>query len=77
MLSRKNIDFNAEDTLGLTQLLKACIDGHKEVVEQLLSYPNSGIEFNATDNNGRTGFMLPSMYGYKDVVQLIKLKLNL
>ena len=35
----KNIDFNAKDSLGWTQLLKACINGHNEVVKLRIKVP--------------------------------------
>ena len=32
------IDFNAKDSLGWTPLMKACINGNKEVVKLLFSF---------------------------------------
>ena len=30
------IDFDAKDSLGFTQFMKACINGHNEVVKSLI-----------------------------------------
>ena len=41
----KNIYFNAKDSLGWTQLLKACINGHNEVVKLLIKVPKHWFEY--------------------------------
>ena len=37
----ENIDFHAKDNLGWTQFIKACINGHKEIIKSLLEYTDN------------------------------------
>ena len=49
--------------------MMACMNGNKDIVQLLLSYPN--IDLNTTSNNGRTAFMYACINGNKDVVHLL------
>ena len=52
------IDLNAKDGLGLTPFMKACINGHKEVVKLLFeNLYNKTIDLNLRDVHGRTQFI--------------------
>ena len=37
----ENINFHAKDNLGWTQFIKACINGHKEIIKSLLEYTDN------------------------------------
>ena len=53
----KSIDFNAKESLGWTPCMKACINGHKEIVKFLFDHSDSKtINLNAKDIHGRTPF---------------------
>ena len=58
---------------GMTALMYACKDGHKDVVQLLLELEHSAlnVELNARSNDGSTAFMWACAKGRKDVVQLL------
>ena len=53
---------------GQTALITACLYGHHQVVELLLSKDS---DINFQDNDGRTALMLASRYGHHQVVELL------
>ena len=65
------IELNAIEQNGGTAFMAACYNGHKDVVQLLLNYPDRTIDLNARTNNGTTAFMAACHNAHKDVVQLL------
>ena len=48
--------------------MKACQEGHKDIVKLLLDHSDPRVELNAGDNGGYTAFMWACYYGHKEVI---------
>ena len=67
----KGADVNAKANTGVTALIMASQQGHKEVVELLLA---KGADVNAKANDGGTALIMSSLQGHKEVVELLLAK---
>ena len=62
---------NIKDENEQTAFMAACCNGHKDVVQLLLSCPDNDIDLNARNNRGITAFMMACSNGHKDIVHLL------
>ena len=69
--SEKDIDLNARSNGGVTALMHACYNGHRDIVQLLLDNSERNIDLNARDDVGWTPFLLACKYGHRNVVQLL------
>ena len=70
--SDKDIDWNAQDELGITAFIDACRSGHIEMVKLLLDNSNSkGINLNAQAEDGVTAFIAACKSGKTEIIKLL------
>ena len=70
-MKKNGVDINFQGKYGLTALMWACINGHKEVALELLKV--NGLDFNVQENDGRTALMWACSNGLTEVViELLK-----
>jgi len=69
MLLEKGTDVNDADIDGMTALMMASENGHKDVVEILLK--EEGINVNLWNNEGETALILASEYGHTEIVKML------
>jgi len=69
MLLEKGADVNEADIDGMTALMMASENGHKDVVEILLK--EEGINVNLWNNEGETALILASEYGHTEIVKML------
>ena len=62
---------NARSNCGKTAFMWACTNGHKDVVQLLLSYSDRNFELNGRIR-GLTAFNWACYKGHYDVIQLLK-----
>ena len=61
-------DVNAKNENGLTALMRASYDGHKEIVDALIA---AGADVKAIDENGQNALMNASNGEYKEIVDAL------
>ena len=68
--SEKDIDLNARSNGGVTALMHACYNGHRDIVQLLLKNSEMDTDFNARSDAGVTALMFACIKGHADVVQI-------
>ena len=67
------VDFDINDSRGMTPLHHACLSGHIEIVKFLFkAYKSKGIDIYAKDDNQRTAETLAKNEGYKTILELFQ-----
>ena len=51
--------------------MRACANGHKDIVKLIMDNSDRNIDLNARNNRGTTAFMCACLQGHKDVVRLL------
>ncbi|KAK3346481.1 ankyrin repeat-containing domain protein [Lasiosphaeria hispida] len=69
LLTRNEIDVNAENAIGQTALILAAQNKHRGIARLLLGRPD--IKPNVKDSNGYTALFWSSVRGWTDIVQLL------
>ena len=73
-LAKGNCDVNHVNNDGRNGFIWACQNGHKDIVELLVTKYNCDV--NHVDNDGRNGFIYACYNGRKDIVELLVTKSN-
>jgi ankyrin repeat protein len=70
MLARKEIKINQASGKGLTPLIRACYNGHVDVVRLLLAQKD--IKINQAMKDGRTPLYIAIREGHSEIADLLR-----
>ena len=73
-MTKSNCDVNHVGNNGWNGFMFACYNGHKDIVELLVTKYNCNV--NHVNNECKNGFMLACQNGRKDIVELLVTKSN-
>jgi ankyrin repeat protein len=65
----RHVNVNAKDSYGNCALLLACLYGHTQVVQQLLTHRD--IDLKIRDNDKNTALILAASKGYIDIIEML------